>query len=389
MTSRVAEGTTAKNKKATEVTQIQFTNMRCRQARNQKTHIVFTGNPGGGKSTILNSLCGEVRFRSGVSFGNGLTSVVQEVELEDRVLADTPGLSDIRLREQAAKEIEKLFRSVDEMKLIFVITLESGRIRPVDLTTMKLILDALGVKDLNNRFAIIINKLSNKVMSALSNADQRTILFECLNGSETGYQTQFIQVLEKDPDLEDSDNILATPDPKIVELIDNMLPLQVDHDTLQRIDITDIETKTAEYEERITKIVNASQEQLEEMKRQHEVTSTQLIELTMENNRLELARIQEHATAQNAILEERQQAALERLRLENQAQNAEMRADLERKLMEAQLAEQRQETQRQAQRAEDARAHAAQQAAFLHQQQQALQTLQNLNNGGGGGCLIC
>lgn len=42
-----------------------------------RQHILFVGNPGTGKSTLLNSLVGSAVFKSGVSFGGGLTSYLQ------------------------------------------------------------------------------------------------------------------------------------------------------------------------------------------------------------------------------------------------------------------------------------------------------------------------
>ncbi len=40
-------------------------------------HILLVGNPGTGKSTLLNSLVGSAVFKSGVTFGEGLTTYLQ------------------------------------------------------------------------------------------------------------------------------------------------------------------------------------------------------------------------------------------------------------------------------------------------------------------------
>jgi ribosome biogenesis GTPase A len=53
--------------------------------------IIAVGNPGSGKSTILNSLAGEVLFKAGVNIGQGLTFQLDEAENKNGHLLDTPG----------------------------------------------------------------------------------------------------------------------------------------------------------------------------------------------------------------------------------------------------------------------------------------------------------
>lgn len=40
-------------------------------------YLVFVGNPGVGKSALLNSLVGQDRFMSGISTSTGLTTILQ------------------------------------------------------------------------------------------------------------------------------------------------------------------------------------------------------------------------------------------------------------------------------------------------------------------------
>jgi GTP-binding protein EngB required for normal cell division len=336
--------------------------------RRKKVHIVMVGNPGVGKSTILNSLCGDVLFRSGYSRnGEGVTSELQLVNVGAHVFGDTPGLCDLKYREKAAKEIEKLFRAVDRLKLIFVITLESGRIRPADLTTMKLVLDALGVEDLTNRFAIIVNKLSKRAIRELQNPEYRAKLFECLNSGNPDIrrQTQFIQILEARAELDDADNILVEADPAIVDLIASMSPVQVIAEDVKPIDISDMDAKTQQFEEMVSKIMAANQAQVEAMMKQQAEMQDRLMEITVENNRLELESIRREAAAQAELAEERRKAEMERLLLENAHQNAQLRADMENKLLQSQLQEQQRELCRQEQRAEQARQDAIRQQEYL------------------------
>ena len=56
--------------------------------------VLAVGNPGSGKSTVLNALTGAQNFEAGVSFGSGLTSKLQEVVVNGIRYADTPGVAD-------------------------------------------------------------------------------------------------------------------------------------------------------------------------------------------------------------------------------------------------------------------------------------------------------
>ena len=77
---------------------------------------------------------------------------------------DTPGLADIKLREQAAKAITEALKKDGRYQIFFVITLEAGRIRPEDMTTIKLVLES--ASDITH-YSIIINKLSNNAYNCL------------------------------------------------------------------------------------------------------------------------------------------------------------------------------------------------------------------------------
>ena len=71
------------------------------------TNILFLGNPGKGKSTLLNGLMGKVGFKSGVAMFGGLTYELSKTEVDGVVYMDTPGLADAdqAMREKAAKAV--------------------------------------------------------------------------------------------------------------------------------------------------------------------------------------------------------------------------------------------------------------------------------------------
>ena len=114
-------------------------------------------------------------FQSGIAFGAGMTFKLDIKEHNGINYLDTPGLSDIRLRKQAAAAITGALKKGGTYQVFFVITLEAGRIRPEDMTTIKLTLES--ATDIKH-FSIIINKLSKFALDGLltENAEQLRIL---------------------------------------------------------------------------------------------------------------------------------------------------------------------------------------------------------------------
>ena len=137
------------------------------------TSIIVIGNPGAGKSTILNGLAGEVLFTSGISLGNGLTYQLDEKRNEKGIFFDTPGLADDTHRESAGKAISTALRRGGFFKILFFVLTESGRIVIQDVTTIKLVLDA--VPEIKNNYGIVINKIPKNVEKALTSSETKAV----------------------------------------------------------------------------------------------------------------------------------------------------------------------------------------------------------------------
>ena len=69
---------------------------------------LFIGNPGVGKSTLVNCLAQKVLFKNGISIGSGMTYQMEKEEHDGIVYMDTPGLADIKLRKLPQKQSQRL-----------------------------------------------------------------------------------------------------------------------------------------------------------------------------------------------------------------------------------------------------------------------------------------
>lgn len=176
------------------------------------------GNPGVGKSTLLNSLIKKIKFKSGISIGGGLTQVVQYVSHGSINYGDTPGLCDMELKEQAANEIEKALKRGGEFKILFVMTIESGRVRPEDFLTIETVLSNI---DVEVNYGIVINKVTGPFMELVEEDEN-------VKNKLYGYFKSLIRppediiFIRKHNDLEDKKDKLVKPDTELLKLLERM-----------------------------------------------------------------------------------------------------------------------------------------------------------------------
>jgi len=151
---------------------------------------------------------------------------------------------------------------VDTFVFFFVITLEEGRIRPDDMTTMKLVLDAAPI---GFNYSIIVNKLHPRVKEMLLEGDNRKKLEACLNHNLPG--TSSIYYNENVEELISRNNVLHQLPTALAQFIASSPVIEILPDEVQDV-------KDENYGPEISLLI----EQLDKLTRNMEEMNKELIE---------------------------------------------------------------------------------------------------------------
>lgn len=174
---------------------------------NIKEYILFVGNPGVGKSTLINSLLKKKVADSGISLtGTGVTKKMQSYVHDNITYIDTPGLNEDEAADKlaAAKEIEAALKFNGKYRIFFVMTLEAGRIRPADIATINEVMNSINAPD--KKYNIIITKSEEKIIKEIQNNPNNSVI-KSANLGENKTNSIYALPLQADADfinLEDS-----------------------------------------------------------------------------------------------------------------------------------------------------------------------------------------
>jgi small GTP-binding protein len=224
-------------------------------------YIVFCGNPGVGKSTLLNSIFQKKTFEAGIKIGEGMTIFQKKESYDGKFYIDTPGLADRKLREQAAKEIEIALKWNGNYKIIFVVTTEAGRIKPADLETINTICNAI---ETPFEYGLVFNKILKKEFALINELSEEQLQVHLEDLHKKPLKTI---LLAKDNDMEeDKKSFFAKEDEnrlKLLQFIAELMPSKIPTKHVVNLDISS-------FEERIRKIEEGYENRIREMTEKHE-----------------------------------------------------------------------------------------------------------------------
>ena len=181
---------------------LSFFNISSYAANLEKEYWLFLGNPGAGKSTIINSLLKQKLAQAGSSIGEGLTKKFALYPHENITYVDTPGLDDIRNRAEAAKEIEKALKQNGKYRIFFIVKLDSLRVKKADLDTIETVLDAITCP--NIEFNILVNQLTKRDKKTLNSGSEKSNFYSYLQAGK--YKKSKITFIDLDTAVQDGDS---------------------------------------------------------------------------------------------------------------------------------------------------------------------------------------
>lgn len=138
-------------------------------------------------------------------------------------------------------------------------TLESGRVKPDDVTTIKLVLDAI-TQIGHNQYSILINKISSTVEGLLQLPEAREALAACLVPPSLRASTNLIFYVPMNSNLTDQANKWEKLSPNLLSCINNAPNITTTAENIHVI----------QYPQQFEDILQKLQKEIEELRNDNE-----------------------------------------------------------------------------------------------------------------------
>ena len=227
-----------------------------------KKYIITIGNPGSGKSTLLNTMLRQIHFKSGSSIGSGLTFKLDEFTKDGVTYMDTPGLSDIDKRKQAAAAITEALKKEGEYRVFFIVILDHGRLRTDDVSLISLVLES--APDITS-YSLILNQVHKRVKRKLT-GDVEIYQMLMTGGIAEHQLPKDFCIVDMDDDIYSADNEMLTNPGNFCNFVDNTIPVNIYARNVNDIRFESYDELRKELDEKVQEF----KEKEEEMKRDFE-----------------------------------------------------------------------------------------------------------------------